>query len=296
MSEDASSEGAARADGSWHVPDGVGEDAALGRCTRMGIGAHSDDLEFMAFHGVWACYDRADAWFGGVIVADGAGSARSGPYADVSEARMREIRAAEQREAADAGRYSFARQLGRPSADVRSPAGQDAAAETLRAMLDRARPGTVYAHNPADKHPTHVAVFRATLRALRALPAAACPAQVYGCEVWRDLDWLAEPDRVELDLSGGDALARRLNACFRSQIAGGKRYDRAVEGRRAAHATFARSHEVDAPTAVTLAVDLAPLLRDPSLAPEAFVDALIDRFREEARQAFENARGAPSGR
>ena len=37
------------------IPDGLGEQAALSRVTHLGIGAHEDDLEFMAYHGILAC-------------------------------------------------------------------------------------------------------------------------------------------------------------------------------------------------------------------------------------------------
>jgi hypothetical protein len=37
------------------VPDGAPMAKALERITHLGIGAHQDDLEFMAFHAVRAC-------------------------------------------------------------------------------------------------------------------------------------------------------------------------------------------------------------------------------------------------
>jgi LmbE family N-acetylglucosaminyl deacetylase len=53
---------------------------ALARITHLGIGAHQDDLEFMAFHGILACFRmRDDRWFGGVTCTNGAGSSRTGP-------------------------------------------------------------------------------------------------------------------------------------------------------------------------------------------------------------------------
>ena len=39
------------------VPDQRAAEVALARITHLGIGAHQDDLEFMAFHGIAACYD-----------------------------------------------------------------------------------------------------------------------------------------------------------------------------------------------------------------------------------------------
>ena len=56
------------------TPDGKSGPDAINRTTHLGIGAHQDDLEFMAFHGILACYDCTDRWFGGVTITDGRGS------------------------------------------------------------------------------------------------------------------------------------------------------------------------------------------------------------------------------
>jgi hypothetical protein len=74
------------------VPDGTAEDLALARITHLGIGAHQDDLEFMAFHGITECFGRDDRRFGGVTCTDGAGSARGGRYATLSDAEMATLR------------------------------------------------------------------------------------------------------------------------------------------------------------------------------------------------------------
>jgi hypothetical protein len=137
----------------------------------------------------------------------------------------------------------------------------------------------VYLHNPADKHDTHVAVFLRCLEALRALPKAKRPQQVLGCEVWRNLDWLVDTDKVLLDDSANPALAAKLIGVFQSQIAGGKRYDLAIAGRRLANATFHTSHATDRARAVTWAMDLTPLIRDPNLSVEKFTLAHLDRLR-----------------
>ncbi|MFM5986107.1 MAG: hypothetical protein ACKO9I_12415, partial [Sphaerospermopsis kisseleviana] len=99
-----------------YVPDGAPADQALARVTHLGIGAHQDDLEFMAFHGIAECFGRTDRWFGGVTCTDGAGSARSGKYAGIADAEMAELRQSEQRRAAEVGRYGVMIQLGYTSA------------------------------------------------------------------------------------------------------------------------------------------------------------------------------------
>jgi LmbE family N-acetylglucosaminyl deacetylase len=149
------------------------------------------------------------------------------------------------------------------------------------ALLHAARPETVYTHNPADKHDTHVAVTLALVEALRRLPRDRRPARLLGCEVWRDLDWLPDNEKVALDVSGRDHLAMSLMGVYDSQIAGGKRYDLATMGRRRAHATYAESHGVDKVEQLIYAVDLTPLLADDKLEVSAFVAALIGRFQED---------------
>lgn len=267
---------------SLFVPDAQPPADALARVTHLGIGAHPDDLEFMAFHGIAACYDRPSNWFGGVTCTDGAGSARTGPYAHHDDAAMRATRRREQDRAARIGRYGVMIQLDYPSAAVKDPRHPALRAD-LHAILRATRPRTVYTHNLADKHATHVAVAVAALDAVRALPPEHRPAAVYGCEVWRDLDWLPDSEKIALDLTGYHALAAALNAAFDSQISGGKRYDLGVAGRRRANATFFDPDTADHSTSLSFAMDLTPLVRDETLDITAYVDGFIDRFRTEVR-------------
>jgi LmbE family N-acetylglucosaminyl deacetylase len=263
-----------------YIPDGIAPDAALQRLTHLGIGAHQDDLEFMAFHGITACFGRADQWFGGVTCTNGAGSPRAGVYAACTDEQMRTIRREEQRTAAAIGRYGAMLQLDHPSAVVKAPANP-ALTNDLLEILRATRPRVVYTHNPADKHDTHVAVAGATLAALRALPPESQPERVLGCEIWRDLDWLPDRRKVALDVSQRQHLAAALNGVFDSQIAGGKRYDLAVLGRRRGHATFFESHGVDAAEMLTFAVDLTPLLQAPALTLADYMAGLIEELKTE---------------
>ncbi len=63
------------------VPDDKPVAEALDRITHLGIGAHQDDLELMAFHGIIACYAKEDLWFGGVTCTNGGGSSPSAKFA-----------------------------------------------------------------------------------------------------------------------------------------------------------------------------------------------------------------------
>jgi pyruvate/2-oxoacid:ferredoxin oxidoreductase alpha subunit len=74
-------------------------------------------------------------------------------------------------------------------------------------------------------------------------------------------------------------LARALNEVFATQIAGGKRYDLAVIGRRTANATFSQAHSTDQETAMQWAMDLTPLVHDDSLDPLAYTVGFIDRLK-----------------
>ena len=260
------------------VPDGLAVPEALSRTTHLGIGAHQDDLEFMAFHGILACYERKDRWFGGVTITDGRGSSRAGKFRDWTDDQIATERIREQDAAAVIGQYAFMAQLGHPSKSVRD-ARETVVRDDLFRIIEAARPEVVYLHNLADKHDTHVGCALRSLEALRRLPKADRPQKVYGCEVWRDLDWLVDSEKTPMPVSARPELARALNEVFATQIAGGKRYDLAVIGRRTANATFSQAHATDQESAMQWAMDLTPLVQDDSLDPIAYVTGFIDRLK-----------------
>ncbi len=260
------------------IPDRLDGPEVIRRTTHLGIGAHQDDLEFMAFHGILECYDRPDRWFGGVTVTDGRGSSRAGPFAEWSDDQIAAERVREQESAATIGQYSFITQLGFPSAAVRD-ASQKAVRNDLHQILDVSRPEVVYLHNLADKHDTHVGCALRALEAIRLMPKSERPKMVYGCEVWRDLDWLVDVEKTPMPVSRHPELARTINAVFATQIAGGKRYDLAVLGRRAANATFGNAHATDQETAMQWAMDLTPLIQDDNLNPIEYTVGFIDRLK-----------------
>lgn len=268
------------------IPDNVSLPEAQARTSHLGIGAHQDDLEFMAYHGIATCYEQSEAWFGGIVCTDGGGSARAGAYADTSDAAMREIRCQEQRQAAEIGQYSYVEQLRHSSATVKDAATRGPLVDALEWHLLCAQPEILYTHNPVDKHATHVAVFHAVIEALHRIPPYSRPKKVYGCEVWRDLDWLCDADKVALDVSAHPGLAERLNACFQSQIAGGKDYGRAVIGRRRANATFHSSHAVDAVDQLSFAMDLTPLIEEDAPTVKDFVEAKLTGFKDSVLNAL----------
>jgi LmbE family N-acetylglucosaminyl deacetylase len=269
------------------VPDGSSLDDALARTTHIAVGAHQDDLEFMAMHGVLACLHRSTAWFTGVTVTNGGGSSRSGPYVDFSDQQMREVRVAEQRTAARIGGYSCQIQLMVPSAELKDSSNQGPEND-LRTIFEAAGADVVYLHNPADSHDTHVACCLRSIAALRGLPRERRPRRVYGCEVWRSLDWLVGDLKEVLPLDRSPNLCAALAGVFDSQIMGGKRYDLAVAGRRLANATFLESHKADRHRAVTYAMNLTPLIDDPSLDVGDFTADLVRALEEDIRTRIED--------
>jgi LmbE family N-acetylglucosaminyl deacetylase len=272
------------------VPDGQPVGKAFKRITHLGIGAHQDDLEFMAFHGILACYASDDKWFGGVTCTNGSGSARTGAYEKFTDAQMMAVRRREQNAAAVVGGYGVMIQLDHPSSAVKS-ATDPSVKEDLKLILSQTRPQVVYTHNPADKHDTHIGVVVTALQAMRELPRDQRPQKVWGCEVWRNLDWMPDQDKVLMDTSGRDNLAASLNGVFDSQIAGGKRYDTATAGRRCANATFFESHATDKTTQLIFGMDLSPLVADESRDIVDYVTGFIRKFEDDVREKLSKRLG-----
>ena len=251
------------------MPDGASLDEAFNRTSHLAIGAHSDDLEIMAYHGIVNCYGFGQQanknWFTGITATDGRGSSRAGLYSQCSDEQMAEIRKEEQKQAAVVGRYSAVLQLGYSSDEIMDKEGSLRLKEDLLSILKQTKPRTVYTHNPADKHDTHIAVLYAAICAMRELPIDDRPEKILGCEVWRDLDWMPDEDKVTLDVSERENLANSLVGVFDSQITGGKRYDRAAVGRRYANATFFYAEGKDKAEQLTFAMDLTPVVHDQTI-------------------------------
>lgn len=252
-------------------PDG-NED--LSRTTHMCIAAHHDDIELMAHHGIGECFGKSDKWFTGVVVTDGAGSPRNGMYGDYTDEEMKRVRILEQEKAAFVGEYAAAVMLAYPSAAVKKSGG---AVDELAELIEKCSPEVIYTHNPADKHDTHCSVLLRTLEAIKKLPKDKRPKRLYGCEVWRGLDWLRDEDKTVFDVSAHPNIRASLVGVFDSQICGGKRYDLAAEGRRVANATYFQSHGVDEANALNFALDMTELLSGGSV--EKFILSYIDAFK-----------------
>lgn len=262
------------------IPDQTEPFSALRRVTHLGIVSHQDDLEIAAYHGITECFKTEDKWFGGVVVTDGSGSPRKGPYEKYTDDEMQQVRLIEQRKAAYVGEYSFMAQLGYPSEEVKTQRNGPVV-DDIKFILEHAQPQIVYLHNPCDRHDTHVATFLRCLEALRTLPPEMRPQKVYGCEVWRKLDWPVNDDKVMLWVDKHPHMLRPLLGVFDSQISGGKRYDLAEEGLRHANATYFDSHTTDKTSLLSFALDLTPLMVDDQLDVEEFTLGYVRRLEQD---------------
>lgn len=269
-----------------YVPDGRSQEEAFLRTTHVGVGAHPDDLEIMAYDGILRCFKNPAEWFFGIVVTDGAGSPRDSFYKNYSHEEMKIVRRQEQKKAAFVGEYSGVAFLNYASSEVKNPAVTEVV-DDLRDLFQALKPRLIYTHNPADSHDTHVAVALRTIQALRQLPPDDRPERLYGCEVWRDLDWLVAEDKVGFDVSAHQNLAMALISIYDSQVAGGKGYDLATFGRRRAHATYYATHDVDVSTSMIYAMDLTPLIKDDRLEVREYVQGFIDRFAADVCRRLE---------
>lgn len=258
------------------VPDRIPPDQALKRTTHLAVAAHQDDIEIMAASPILECYQRNDRWFTGVVVTDGRGSPRNGIYGRYDDEEMRLVRLKEQRKAAVIGEYTAQIMLDYPSKEVKG--SSKLPVDDLATILKATRPQQVYTHNLADKHDTHVGVALKVIAALRSLPKDMRPQKLYGCEVWRGLDWMLDSDKVGFDLSGQENLQAALLGVFDSQISGGKRYDQASLARRKANATYFESHGLDITTGLSFGLDMTDLILDDNKEPLAFIQEFIQRF------------------
>ncbi len=269
-----------RSDAEFYVPDGASQEEALHRATILAIGAHPDDIEILAIPGILDGFRAGGNRLFGVVATNGGGALRAGEYANLSYLDMREIRVAEQKQAAVTGQYSGVILLNYESSEMKDACNRHPD-EDVRTIIDTIRPETVYLHNPFDRHDTHVAVSLRSIAAFRAVAAASgwMPKKIYGCEAWRGLDWLVHCDRTALPVHDPDHLSDQLIKVYKSQLASENHFDLAARSRRIANASYQESHSLGSEHEMAFAVDLLPLLEDPAIPVADFVRHTIDRFR-----------------
>ena len=265
------------------IPDGREEKEAFAGIRRLCVAAHQDDIELMSLAVIG---NSPRGSFAGAVVTNGASSPRTGRFAGVTDEEMVILRAEEQKLVAKKAGYGALALLGYSSSEVKKLA-REAVEADLRELILKLSPEEIYTHNPADRHETHVAVFCRTVAALRSVPAEKRPRKLWGCEVWRSLDWLPDGVRTVVDSEKGTAMAGEILQAFESQVEGGKRYDRAYIGRQYANATFFESHSTDEHDCASNMLDMSVLLTNDSLDPRDFIYDVIDTFRRETRKKLD---------
>ena len=268
------------------IPDSSPIQQALSRTTHLAIAAHQDDIELFAAGPVLECFQKPDKWFTGVVLTDGRSSPRNGIYKDLSDDDMRSVRFEEQKKAAFIGEYSAVVLLDYPSSVIKDGSRMDVVDDIL-ALLKATHPKHVYTHNLADKHDSHVASALRVIQSLRRLSESEKPEKLYGCAVWRSLDWVLDEEKVIIDLSSRKNLQTALLKAYDSQIMGGKRYDLATLGRRRANATFYESHKVDSASGLAYSMDLTPLIIDHDQDVIKFIEGFIHRFANDVAMRIE---------
>lgn len=266
-----------------YIPDsnGLNKSTAVNATTTLSISAHQDDIEIMAVKGILDSFGNPDSWFGAVIVADGAGSPRDDIYADYSDTEMMEIRKTEQKKASYIGEYSFLSMLDFTSKDIKD-FSNDKITEEICETIQKSSPKIIYTHNLFDKHDTHVAVAMRVISAINMLPPNKHPKKLYGCEVWRGLDWLLDEDKTVFDVSAHENISNALISVFDSQICGGKRYDLATAGRRKANATYYASHGTDKMEQASIAIDMTDIITG-KISPTDFTNKYLDNFKTDVQ-------------
>ena len=250
------------------------------------ICAHQDDCEIMAIDGILKGYRSKNYSFACVVTADGGGSARTGKFANYTDEMMKEVRIKEQEEASEVGKYHALYLLNYSSKEIKQKDNDDIVNDYLE-ILKTYKPEILYTHSILDKHPTHLGVVIKVIKALRKLPKEEQPKIVYGCEVWRDLDWINDDRKICFDVSSNLRLQKNILDVFESQIAGGKAYTKATIGRRYNNATYAQSHSVDSAKLVSYAIDMSELIKNESLSIKEYALSFVNDLYQEIDGALD---------
>ena len=223
------------------------------------ICAHQDDGEIMAIDGILKGYYSRKYSFALAVTADGGGSARSGEFADYTYEMMKKVRIEEEKEASEIGKYHSLYLLNYSSKEIKQKENDEIVNDYIE-IIKELKPEIIYTHSLLDKHPTHIGVVLKVIEALRKLPKEYQPKHLYGCEVWRGLDWIDDSKKIGFDVSRNEKLQKQLLNVFKSQIAGGKAYTKASIGRRYSNATYYQSHSIDAYKMISYAIEMNPLI------------------------------------
>lgn len=238
------------------------------------ICAHPDDCEEMAIDGIQRGYRASKYTFACVITTDGADSERSGKYAKATDRRMTSVCIAEEKKAANIGRYNSVYFMNYKSEDARNQDDEDIVNEYIE-IIKELKPRIIYTHSILDRHPTHVAVAIKVINALRKMKKGDQPKVLYGCEHERDLDWVAPEKVVTFNVSKNLRLQRQLITCHKSSNMS-RDYINAAIGRRYVNAVFNRDEKKKSAKLTAKAINMTTLLRRKEYPIKRYAMSFVD--------------------
>lgn len=251
------------------------------------ICANPSDCEIMAIDGIQRGYRAKKYTFAAVITTDGADCEGFGKQKKYSPKKIALMRAAEQKKAANIGRYNSVYFMNYKAEDARNQDDEDIVNEYVE-IIKELKPRIIYTHSILDRDPTHVAVAVKVINALRQLKKAQMPAQLYGCEEWRDLDWVSPEKVTTFDVSHNIRLQRQLISVHKSQNLN-RDYISAAMGRRYVNATFAKSEKKKDAKLTSRAINMTTLLRRKEYPVKRFAMSFIDDLYTEINDSMDRA-------
>ena len=242
------------------------------------IGAHQDDLEFMA------CSFIFDKSFGGIVCTDGRSSVRGGEFAQYTDQEISNIRLQEQEQAAVIGEYDFISQYCFESKMLKEASTKrNELVDRMSEDILRIKPRYLVTHNPFDRHATHRIVFKCVLQALANLKNDFVPEFFWGGELWGGLDWIPESHRrIRYISSEQEKAMRDLAEVFSSQISDAKNYANAVLGRKLSNATFLDPYSRDQESFCELFLCQNELIGERSIDLEQYCENILSSFKNRA--------------
>ncbi len=256
------------------------------KTTHLGVCAHSDDLEVIAFDGIVKHFKDKRSNFFGIVVSDNQGKPIHPKYKSFSLSKVQKIREEEQIKAARLGEYAGLAFLRYPSSKIKDAKYKEKIKEKIKEVVDFLRPSIVYTHSLFDRHLSHVAVTLRAIEALRGLNKNKRPDKLYGVEVWGGLDWLSQKRREVFDVSGYEELSSKLLRVFKSQRFGLHRYDVAFLSRMKSNAVYYKTHQFSKSTSLIFAMDLTQLVKNKRLSIKKYLKSHINAFSDNVFRRF----------
>ena len=144
-----------------------------------------------------------------------------------------EARVQEQMRASQIGEYADLVFLKKSQAEMEDLDNTSIVKDLQKMILDL-NPDIVYTHNIFDRNLSHIRLTLKVIDAILALPEESRPRLLYGCEIFRSLDWLPERYRVNFDISDNKDIQSRLIGVYDTMLEQSQNFSKAVVGRKLA--------------------------------------------------------------